>query len=282
MAELLPCWFSQCRCSAIAGTLHHTNILHPSCTPNNSTTTTAIDEAIEALERRGEGEEIGYVAIAKKFGVDESTLRRRHQGKCSTRVEAAQERKNLSTQQEEELVKYIKNLTSKGLPTTRAMIQNFSSVVAKKEVGKSWVLRFLNRHKDTLLPKWSTGMDSNRHKADSYEKYKLYFNLLHSKMQEYKVEAENVYNMNEKGFMIGIFRRSKRVFSKQSWDAKSIRQAIQAGSREWITVLGCCYADGSALDPALIFQDISEIQSSWVREFEAGEHPIFVANSASG
>jgi hypothetical protein len=37
-----------------------------------------MDEAIEALERRGEGEEIGYVAIAKMFGVDESTLRRRH------------------------------------------------------------------------------------------------------------------------------------------------------------------------------------------------------------
>jgi hypothetical protein len=109
-----------------------------------------IDEAIEALERGGEGEEIGYVGIAKKFGVDESTLRRRHQGKCNTRVEAAQERKDLSTQQEEELVKYIKDLTSKGLPCTRAMIQNFASVVAKKEVGKSWVLRFLNRHKDTL------------------------------------------------------------------------------------------------------------------------------------
>jgi transposase-like protein len=55
-----------------------------------------MDEAIDALERGGEGEEIGYVAIAKKFGVDESTLRRRHQGKCNTRVEAAQEQKNLS------------------------------------------------------------------------------------------------------------------------------------------------------------------------------------------
>jgi hypothetical protein len=32
----------------------------------------------------------------------------------------------------------------------------------------------------------------------------------------------------------------------------------------------------------LIFQGISGIQSSWVREIEAGEHPIFVANSASG
>jgi hypothetical protein len=125
-----------------------------------------MDEAIEALERGGEGEEIGYVIIAKRFGVDESTLRRRHQGKCSTHVEAAQEQKNHSTQQEEELVNYIKNLTSKGLPPTSAMIQNFASVVAKKEVGKSWVSQFLNRHKDTLLPKWSTGMNSNQHKAD--------------------------------------------------------------------------------------------------------------------
>jgi hypothetical protein len=52
-----------------------------------------MDEAIEALERGREGEEIGYVVIAKKLGVDESTLRRRHQGKCSTRVEAVQEQK---------------------------------------------------------------------------------------------------------------------------------------------------------------------------------------------
>jgi hypothetical protein len=147
--------FSHCRYPAPHQ--HSSPILHP----NNSTTTRAMDEAIEALERGGEGEEIGYVAIAKQFGVDESTHRRRHQGKCSTRVEAAQEQKNLSTQKEEELVKYIKNLTSKGLPPTRAMIQNFASVVAKKEIEKSWVSRFLNRHKDTLLPKWSTGMDSN-------------------------------------------------------------------------------------------------------------------------
>jgi hypothetical protein len=100
-------------------------------------------------------------------------------------------------------------------------------------------------------------------------------------MEEYEVETENVYNMDEKCFMIGTIGRSKRVFSKQSWDAKSVRQAIQDGSREWITVLGYCCADGSALDPALIFQEISGIQSSWVREVEAGEHPIFVANSAS-
>jgi hypothetical protein len=124
-------------------------------------------------------------------------------------------------------------------------------------------------------------LDSNRFRADSYNKYKLYFNPLHEKMQEYEVEAGNVYNVNEKDFMLGTIGRSKRVFSRQSWEAKSTRQAVQDGSRECIIVSGCCCADGSVLDPALIYQGTKEIQSSWVREIEAEEHPVFVRHSPS-
>jgi hypothetical protein len=47
-------------------------------------------------EGEGEGEEIGYVGFAKKYGVDESTLRRRHQGKCTRCAEAAQIRQKLN------------------------------------------------------------------------------------------------------------------------------------------------------------------------------------------
>jgi hypothetical protein len=89
-------------------------------------------------------------------------------------------------------------------------------------------------------------------------------------------------NMDENGFMLGTVGRSKRVFSRQSWKAKSARQAVQDGSREWITVLGCCCADGSVLDPSLIYQGIKGIQSSWVREIEAEGHPVFVGHSPSG
>jgi hypothetical protein len=56
-------------------------------------------------------------------------------------------------------------------------------------------------------------MDRNRYKADSKDKYKAYFKLLHNKMREYKVKEENVYNMDEKGFLMSITRHSKRVFS---------------------------------------------------------------------
>jgi hypothetical protein len=167
------------------------------------------------------------------------------QPETRTNAEEAECRKNLSTQQEEELVTYIQGLTSKGLPPTRSMLQNYACVVAKKEVEMSWISRFLDCNKDNLLPKWATGLDSDCFRADSYNKYKLYFDLLDEKMQEYEVEAGNMYNMNEKGFMLGTIRLSKRVFSRQSWETQSARQAVQDSSREWITVLRYCCADGS-------------------------------------
>jgi hypothetical protein len=36
-------------------------------------------------------------------------------------------------------------------------------------------------------------------------------------MHEYEVEAENVYNIDKKGFILGTTGRSKRAFSKRLW-----------------------------------------------------------------
>ncbi|KAF1975308.1 hypothetical protein BU23DRAFT_409832, partial [Bimuria novae-zelandiae CBS 107.79] len=88
----------------------------------------------------------------------------------------------LTPQQEEELVQYIKRLTERHMPPTREMIQNFASTIAKEPVSESWVTRFINRHSIHLISQWAVGMDSNRHKANSVDKYRLFFNLLHSKM----------------------------------------------------------------------------------------------------
>jgi hypothetical protein len=76
------------------------------------------------------------------------------------------------------------------------MIQDFASTITKWEVFQSWITRFLQRHKDKLTIKWSPRIDRNRHKADSLYKYKLYFDLLHSKMREHGDDARNTYNMD--------------------------------------------------------------------------------------
>jgi hypothetical protein len=50
-------------------------------------------------------------------------------------------------------VKYIIRLTERGLPPTKEIIQTFAYKVVKKKVGEGWVLRFIERHKDTLITK---------------------------------------------------------------------------------------------------------------------------------
>ena len=75
-------------------------------------------------------------------------------------------------------------------------------------------------------------MDSNRHNAESGAKYCLYFDLLHEKIAKYNLEPTHTYNMDEKGFAIGVLGRTKRVFTKRQWEKKEVRQALQDGNRE--------------------------------------------------
>jgi hypothetical protein len=213
-----------------------------------------IEAAIAAIESRELGDETSYSKVAAIYGVSRSTLSRRHHGSQHPKEVKDFNQQALSPQQECELVIYIEKLTEQGLPPTREMIINFASQVAHRQVSETWVTRFINRHSIHLISRWSTGINSVRHQADSGYKYKLYFDLLHHKIEEYKILQSNTYDMDEKGFMISVLGRSKRVFSKNSWVKKSVRAPTQDGNREWITVLACIYADRSALPPSLIYQ----------------------------
>ncbi|KAF7571788.1 hypothetical protein PtrM4_092880 [Pyrenophora tritici-repentis] len=137
--------------------------------------------------------------------------------------------------------------------------------------------RILHPHQETELLKHITTLTERR------AKYSLYFELLHSKMKEYNVEPSHIFNMDEKGFMIGVTGRSKRVFDKRIYDRKGITAAVQDGSREWVTVLACICSDGTALSPALIFQSAAgALQSSWTDAINKEKHQVFIGSSPSG
>lgn len=70
-------------------------------------------------------------------------------------------------------------------------------------------------------------MDANRHNADSYPKYKLYFNLLQRKIAEYKVKSCYTYNMDKKGFIIRVTTRTKHVFSRRMWEKGEVKASLQ-------------------------------------------------------
>jgi hypothetical protein len=88
--------------------------------------------------------------------------------------------------------------------------------------------------------------------------------------------------MDEKGFLIGVLSKSKRVFSKAKWERREVREALQDGSREFITVLACICADGTSLEPSVIFAGKQGLRSAWVEDVEAGEHEVFFSNPPTG
>jgi hypothetical protein len=102
------------------------------------------------------------------------------------------------------------------------------------------------------------------------------------KIQEHGVDARNMYNIDEKGFYVGVLNRSKGVFTKASLSSKQSVTAVQNGSCEWITLLACVCASGEVLPPALIYQGTAELQSNWVDAVELTKHETFFSNSPIG
>jgi hypothetical protein len=61
-----------------------------------------------------------------------------------------------------------------------------------------------------------------------------------------------------------------------------LRLTSRMGNREWITLLACICADGSALAPALIYQSGSgSIQDTWLQALRP-EDQVYISSSPSG
>jgi len=132
-----------------------------------------LDAALASLRL---SKSINYAETAREYKCDETTLRRRHQGKQRSRQDADFMYKSyLSKQQEKDLVAYINKLTARGLPPTIPMVKNFGEDLAKRDVGKNWAYEFVQRHKEVITCDWLKGEDLSRKRADNSQRYKVYF-----------------------------------------------------------------------------------------------------------
>ncbi|KAF2176819.1 DDE-domain-containing protein [Zopfia rhizophila CBS 207.26] len=163
------------------------------------------------------------------------------------------------------------------------MLQNFAKEICGHPVGKHWPGRFLKRHDYSIFSKWTDGMDKERKRADSAFKYTLYFDLLERKIAQYNVDPWLMYNMDEKGFLIGVLTRMKRIFSKRRYEEGGVKKIIQDGNHEWITHIACICADGTSLTPSLIYQAVSgNVQDTWLQDFDPSLHKCYFTSSPSG
>ena len=71
------------------------------------------------------------------------------------------------------------------------------------ELGKNWLTGFLNRHPE-LSTRYSTNFDKQRALASDPNLIASYFQKLEIVPRKHKFKPHNMYNMDEKGFLLGI------------------------------------------------------------------------------
>ena len=163
------------------------------------------------------------------------------------------------------------------------MLVNMAYEMAGIMPGHNWSSRFVDRHRDVLDSKFLDTLDLARHKSGTRSSVQAYFNTVEQKIEEYGITFDNVYNMDEKGFMVGHLQKTKRIFTKDSYTDQDLIRAGQDGNREWITVLATICADSSALTPTLIYKaKTGNLQNTWLDGFDPDEDQCTFSSSLNG
>ena len=77
-------------------------------------------------------------------------------------------------------------------------------------LGQTWISRFLNRH-PTLASKLSCNLERQRAYANDPRLLQDYFGKLGRLMRCYGLKGAQIFNMDEKGFLMGQAARAKVI-----------------------------------------------------------------------
>jgi hypothetical protein len=169
---------------------------------------------------------------ARKYGVGRSALSRRFNLKATSTAQYRDSTRLLNNTQERELMRYIRRLCERCLPPTPRIVANVAQELCGKTPSKNWATRFVARQKDQLDARYLNTLDLARHKTNSRVSYEYYFNILSARIKKYDILPENVYNMDEKGFLISRLQKTQRVFTKDLYKQGKLVGASQNDSRE--------------------------------------------------
>jgi len=84
-----------------------------------------------------------------------------------------------------------------------------------------------------------------------------------TRIEKYNITCENMYNWDEKGFIIGLTNRTQRIMSLEAYRAGRIQFAMTDRNQEFSTLLACICADRTKIPVGLIYQGTShDLQDS--------------------
>ena len=122
-----------------------------------------------------------------------------------------------------------------------------SVLVEYEPMGKKWPERFMKRQ-SKLQTEWAEKIELVRSEV-TVESLEEFFVELRYIVQEFNIQEEDIYNMNETGFNIGDYKTWHVVVDT----SVQFRYQAQPGRQEWVTAVECICADGFSVPPLIIF-----------------------------
>ena len=108
------------------------------------------------------------------------------------------------------------------------------------KLGKTWLQRFLNRYTN-VSSKFGSKLDRQHALAGNPGPIIDYFCKLKKTLKQYNFLPENIYNMDEKGFILGMSSRAKVIYR-----GRHPPRVMQDGTRKLISVIETICASTAA------------------------------------
>ena len=189
---------------------------------------------------------------AEQYKIPRSTLHDHISGKVEMGSKSGP-RAYLTDYEEEELVRFLTNVSSLGYSRTiKQVIDIVQEVVNQKgmdlTVTPSWWKSFKSRHKEVVLRTPET-LTHSRIAGASPDQLEKYFDLLEKTISEYDLDGHpcQIFNLDESGFPLNP--NAPEVISRRGEKHPS----VITGERGQVTVLCCVNAGGYSLPPLVIF-----------------------------
>ena len=222
------------------------------------------------LEAKVVNELLSITKVAKRYGVSKSTLVDRINKKTKPAAVYHLESQRLTPEEETAILNWILRLQAWGWPPLVAQTRYMANELLlkkgdRKPIGINWPQKFMKRH-PSIKSAYIPPLDKERAIAQDPTILQDWFQLYLRVRSEYEVQDCDIYNMDEKGFMMGVIAKLRVMISKHEKKA----YMTQPGNREWVSLLECVSLTGKSLPLWMIFKG-KQLMKAW-REALADPH----------
>src|SRR5437667_7085765 len=173
---------------------------------------------LEALQNLEKDPTLSIAKGADHRGVTVTTVRDRKNKGVQNSKSVHQYECLLSSAQEDVLVKWALFQDDMGIPPCQELLREKAEAILHItnpdiNIGKQWIERFMKHHKE-LQMKFTQRLDCQRAAARNSKIMEKHFRIFKKAVADYKVLTDNIWNMHEKGFLMGLASKA-RVICRQ-------------------------------------------------------------------